>query len=74
MNKRGGKRPGAGRPKKENSKSHVINFRVDQDTYEKLEKLLPNGAGTVNQVARSFIQDVADMSNNIGAAKYEQKP
>lgn len=59
-----------GRPRIEKPKKVYVSFRIDQDTYNKLESLASTSqAGTVNQFARSFIQDVATMAtNNAGAA------
>lgn len=59
-----------GRPRIDKPKKVYVSFRIDQDTYNNLESLASTSqAGTVNQFARSFIQDVAKLAtDNVGAA------
>jgi uncharacterized protein (DUF4415 family) len=62
-----------GRPKIANPKKVYVSFRIDQDTYNNLEKLAASNQGTVNQFARSFMQELSEGVSNVGAASMKCK-
>jgi hypothetical protein len=58
--KRGGKRPGAGRPKSDNPASERVAFRVTPDLLERLINAARRNETTTSALARLYVERALD--------------